>query len=412
MRARQRISYSIRLNVLESHPSYRSALLVCERLNNQGYVTVFAGGCVRDAGLGVHPKDIDLATSAPPEVVERTFARTLAVGKAFGTIVVIEGQHHFEVTTFRKDGVYADGRHPTTVEFSDMEEDALRRDFTVNALFYDPQAHEILDFVGGFTDLQQRVLRTVGRPEERFREDRLRMLRGARFVAQLGFPLDESSAEFIRSDFMALTQVSKERLFNELKRLLECTYVTAGLRTLIGTCLHRMLWPELETLNLQRFSDFMPVVNWCNGVAAISLLVGAKNVEERMQSWKAPRAGIKAVLAQMENCKVLMNPATARVTRLRLLDGDHYMEILNLAAGFLPGNMEILEHWLADYLLVAGKNGKLPPPLLNGQDLLKIGIEPGQKMGQLLKVLYEEQLEGQFSSKEEALEKLQDLTPD
>ncbi len=407
MSPRQSLSYAMPLPPLEKHPAYAPAALVLAKLTKLGHLSAFAGGCVRDALLAHTPKDLDIATAAPPEVVEQIFPRTLAVGKAFGTIVVIEDGHNFEVTTFRKDGPYADGRHPIHVEFSDMKEDAWRRDFTVNALFYDPEAGEVVDHVGGVADLAQGLLRTVGHASERFSEDRLRMLRAARFVAQLGFRMEDETADAIRAQYQELEGVAKERIFNELKRLLESEYITEGLRTLRATHLSRVIWPELDALNLERFVDFVPPVNWQNAFAAVALLVGAKNVEERLQSWKVPRQGLKSVLTQIHDCKVLMNPASSRADRARVLGGDQFLEILRLADGFLPGNPDILTGWITEFLSITGKTATLPHPLFNGHDLLKLGVEPGEKMGEMLKVLYAGQLEGQFASKAEALKKIQ-----
>ena len=138
-----------RLESIHAHPSFANALLIVERLQSAGHVAVLAGGCVRDGLLDQSPHDLDIATSARPEFVEALFERTLAVGKAFGTIMVVLGEQTFEVTTFRREGPYLDGRHPSSVSFTEMLEDAKRRDFTVNALFYDPRAERVLDYVGG-----------------------------------------------------------------------------------------------------------------------------------------------------------------------------------------------------------------------------------------------------------------------
>ncbi|NJL24619.1 MAG: CCA tRNA nucleotidyltransferase [Calothrix sp. SM1_5_4] len=220
------------LEQIHSHPAWPAAEKIFRRLNGMGHLTVFAGGCVRDSLLGVEPKDLDLATSARPEEIESCFERTLAVGKAFGTIVVVEDGHAFEVTTFRKDGPYLDARRPAHVHFSDIREDAQRRDFTVNALFYDPLKVEILDYVGGVEDLRRRVLRTVGDPFTRFAEDRLRLLRAVRFVSQLGFEVDPATLKAIRDMHDQLRGVSAERILNEVKRFLTGVHLRDGLRVL------------------------------------------------------------------------------------------------------------------------------------------------------------------------------------
>ncbi|MGZ5537631.1 MAG: CCA tRNA nucleotidyltransferase, partial [Chthoniobacterales bacterium] len=155
---------------------------IVARLRARGHVAYFAGGCVRDLVRGQTPKDVDIATDARPEEVQKIFSRTYAVGAHFGVIVVLENGIQFEVATFRSDGVYLDGRHPTEVHFSSAEEDARRRDFTINGMFFDPEKNEVIDFVGGRADLDAKVIRAIGDPAQRFAEDRLRMLRAVRFA--------------------------------------------------------------------------------------------------------------------------------------------------------------------------------------------------------------------------------------
>ena len=384
-------------------------MALIERLQALGFETVFAGGCVRDSLLGLKPKDLDIATAAPPEAVEKAFARTLAVGKAFGTIVVVEDQHSFEVTTFRKDGPYLDGRHPTHVEFSDMKEDAGRRDFTVNALFYDPASQVVFDFVGGVEDLQARVLRTVGIAQERFKEDHLRMLRAPRFVSQLGFALDRAARDSIRELHLFIDQVSIERIFAEIKRMLEGSYLSLGLGVFQETKLSDVLWPEVGRIDIERLQGFTPLLNWENAYSAIELSAVQQDYLDRLRAWKTPRASMTRIEQQLTGLKNLMNPAATRAERALILGGDVYAEILTLARGFLPGNMEIVEAWITEFLEVTGPSGKLPKPFLNGQDLLKEGVAPGEGMGILLKALYMEQLQGGLASREEALSHLRKL---
>ena len=164
-----------------------AARAIVARLRDNGYVAYFAGGCVRDLVRGEVPKDFDVATSARPEEVQKIFARTYAVGAHFGVIVVLENGFQFEVATFRSDGVYLDGRRPTEVHFSSAEEDAKRRDFTINGMFFDPEKNEVIDFVGGRADLEAKLIRAIGDPAQRFAEDRLRMLRAVRFATVLDF---------------------------------------------------------------------------------------------------------------------------------------------------------------------------------------------------------------------------------
>jgi poly(A) polymerase len=166
---------------------------IVARLREQGHVAYFAGGCVRDLLRGVTPKDIDIATDARPEKVQKLFPRTYAVGAHFGVIVVLQDGLQFEVATFRSDGAYVDGRRPESVTFATAEEDAARRDFTINGMFFDPVPEQVIDFVDGRADLESRLVRAIGDPAQRFAEDRLRMLRAVRFATTLGFDIDPAT---------------------------------------------------------------------------------------------------------------------------------------------------------------------------------------------------------------------------
>src|ERR1700758_1016411 len=168
---------------------------VAARLRDQGYIAYFAGGCVRDMVRGLVPKDYDIVTDASPEVVQELFPRTYAVGAHFGVIIVLEDGFQFEVATFRSDDVYINGRHPSAVHFSSPEEDAQRRDFTINGMFYDPAAEQVIDLVGGQTDIGAKLVRAIGEPAKRFAEDRLRMLRAVRFATVLDYEVDKKTWE-------------------------------------------------------------------------------------------------------------------------------------------------------------------------------------------------------------------------
>ena len=171
---------------------------LAKRLAKAGYQAFWVGGCVRDAQLGQSPKDYDIATDAKPDDIEWLFRKTIPVGKHFGVMMVLEDGHEYQVATFRAEADYTDGRRPGSVRFTDAREDALRRDFTVNGLFFDPIAKELHDWVGGQADLEARRIRTIGDPAERFGEDRLRMLRAVRFAAQLGFEIEPATFAAVR----------------------------------------------------------------------------------------------------------------------------------------------------------------------------------------------------------------------
>lgn len=390
---------------IEKHPQFPTVLEIVKKLNKKGYLTVLAGGCVRDSLLGRVPKDLDLATAAPPDEVEKLFSRTLAVGKAFGTIVVIENGHNFEVTTFRSEGPYVDGRHPEHVSFTNIAEDASRRDFTINALFYDPIKREVLDFVGGIEDLDAHLIRTVGEPRDRFKEDHLRMLRAARFVAQLGFALDVRAAAAMKEGRETLRQISAERIFAEIKRLLSSPDMEQGLNVLRLTGLAEIVWPEMIPVNLSRLGDFFVFTGWENAFAAVMFLTGS-DPEPRLRAWKSSRETLKRVRSQIEGCEALLDSRTSTAERMKILGSPEFAEILILAAGAAPERIDDFQRWIEAFLRIAGPKGSLPAPLISGQDLLAAGMPPGEKMGRLLKSLYDSQLEGHLSSKVEALKKL------
>src|SRR6266404_317246 len=198
----------------------QNALAIVRRLVDAGFRAVFAGGCVRDRILGVEPKDYDIATDARPEVVQKMFDHTAAFGAKFGVIgVVLDDAKPFEVATFRADAEYTDGRRPSSVRFGAIEEDAIRRDFTIGGMFYDPIAERLIDLVGGMRDLRAGIIRAIGNPDERFEEDHLRILRGARFAARLDFTIDPATRDAMKRLAPKVTKVSAERIGDELVRL-------------------------------------------------------------------------------------------------------------------------------------------------------------------------------------------------
>ncbi|MCS7168324.1 MAG: HD domain-containing protein [Gemmatales bacterium] len=231
----------------------RFAVHVVERLRQAGYEAYWAGGCVRDMLLGLTPHDYDVATSARPEEVQRLFRRTVAVGASFGVVEVIgpkvDGERlKVQVATFRREGPYSDGRHPDSVTFTTAAEDAQRRDFTINGLFYDPLRGEVLDYVGGQRDLQARLLRAIGNPHERFQEDKLRMLRAVRLAAQFQLTIETTTATAIRQLAEQIRMVSAERIAEELRRLLVHPGRRQGLELLHELHLMPAVLPEVSAM--------------------------------------------------------------------------------------------------------------------------------------------------------------------
>src|SRR5437773_9267736 len=228
----------------------KSARKVAERLRERGHIAYFAGGCVRDMVRGLTPKDYDIATDARPEVVQKIFPRTYAVGVHFGVIIVLENGFQFEVATFRSDDAYIDGRHPSAVRFSSPEEDAKRRDFTINGMFYDPVAEEVIDFVGGRSDVAAKLVRAIGDPAQRFAEDRLRMLRAVRFATALDYKIDSQTWDALLASAPSINQISAERIRDVLVRIFISPNRVRGWELLDSSGVMRAIFAELDGMNV------------------------------------------------------------------------------------------------------------------------------------------------------------------
>src|SRR6059058_1263781 len=233
---------------MRSSPMEEAARKVVARLRENGHIAYFAGGCVRDLLRGLVPKDYDIATDARPEVVQKLFPRTYAVGAHFGVIIVLEDGFQFEVATFRSDEAYIDGRHPTAVHFSSPKEDARRRDFTINGMFYDPVAEEVIDFVGGRADIAAKLVRSIDDPAHRFAEDRLRMLRAVRFATVLDYQIDAKTWDALVNNAVSIHEISAERIRDELVAIFLSENRTRGWDLLDASGLISAILPELQAM--------------------------------------------------------------------------------------------------------------------------------------------------------------------
>ncbi|HXC36088.1 MAG TPA: CCA tRNA nucleotidyltransferase, partial [Candidatus Acidoferrales bacterium] len=232
---------------------------IVARLQKAGFAAFWVGGCVRDFLLGRDSWDIDIATDARPEQIEGLFTRTVPVGKRFGVIVVVENKQDFQVATFRSDEDYKDGRRPEKVVFGNARADALRRDFTVNALFYDPVSNTTHDWVDGQEDLRAKIIRTIGRPEERFGEDHLRLLRAIRFAAQLNFEIEPGTFTAIKKLAPKIRLISAERVRDELLKLFRPPYAARGLDLLRDSGLMEHVLPDIgPTLTCAQSPQYHP----------------------------------------------------------------------------------------------------------------------------------------------------------
>lgn len=383
---------------LSTHPQWEAVQKIYHRLNAEGYKAFLAGGCVRDALLGVPARDLDIATDAEPAVVESLFSKTVGVGKIFGVIRVLDYGSDIEVATFRTDGKYLDGRRPEGVHFSSPKEDAQRRDFTVNALFYDFASQQVIDYVDGQKDLQLKILKTVGRPEDRFKEDHLRILRAVRFVAQLDFSLEAETSKAVRGMASAVTTVSAERISEELVKLLSSQHVKKGLEALQEHELMRVLFPF-------RQGD----VSWqapkgaLNSYELLTLFFEPCPRSELSERLKSLKLSVKAMRFIENSLKVLKDPAEFfAMTQGRQLE-KLSVEGVPFALRCLRDRQRESFYEQAEFLLKTFKqwNSELPARWVNGEDL-RSAVQ-GPLLGEALQDVYERQLEGRFQNPQDAL---------
>jgi poly(A) polymerase len=432
------------------------AIDVVRRLREAGFQALWAGGCVRDELLGHLPKDYDVATDARPEQVQKLFRRTVAVGAAFGVIEVLGPRVHDEtlnvqVATFRTDVHYSDGRHPDAVQFSSAEEDAKRRDFTINGMFFDPLADTLIDYVGGREDLQNRVLRAIGDPATRFTEDKLRLLRAIRFATRFELSIEPATEAAVRTMAEQITIVSAERIADELRKLLVDRRRERGLRLFMEVGLAGAVLPELVPMKgLPQGPPAAPTGDlWEHTLRVLDLLgtqpsfplafaallhdVGKPRVvgrtPERYTFYGHEHVGRRMTELIGRRLK-LSNEERERVEWLvekhQILADARHMRTSTLKTLFIhPGIRELLELHRAD-ALASGRGvdhveyceGLLrewsdqdlnPRVLLTGHDLMRMGIEPGPLYKKLLDTVREAQLDGTISTEKDAMDLVKKL---
>ncbi len=426
------------------------AISVVRELQEAGYEALWAGGCVRDEYLGLVPKDYDVATDARPEQVRKLFRRTIAVGASFGVIEVlgprVDGKHlSVEVATFRSDVSYRDGRRPDQVVFTSAREDALRRDFTVNGMFFDPIKSERIDYVGGQEDLQRRLLCAIGDPFVRFEEDKLRLLRGVRVATRFDLTIEPQTAEAIKRMAPQITVVSAERIAIELRQLLEHPRRAAGMNLMHELGLVEPLLPELVAMEgLPQGRPDAPTgdlwdhtmlvldllgYNACFTLAMAALLhdvgkprvvgrkqerytfyghehVGARIARDISARLRLSNAERDRIVWLVEYHQYLADARQLRASKLKSIlvhPGIDELLALHRADALASGRSDdhvkycefLLDEWTEDELN--------PPPLLTGHDLTRHGLEPGPFFRELLNKVREAQLEGAINSKKDAL---------
>ncbi|HEX4793082.1 MAG TPA: CCA tRNA nucleotidyltransferase [Humisphaera sp.] len=411
------------------------AMQVLRRLRDGGHVAYFAGGCVRDLLLGLTPKDFDVATDAPPRRVRELFANTQAVGAAFGVILVRVGRSVVEVATFRAEGPYLDGRHPSEVRFTTAEEDAGRRDFTINGLFLDPIEDRVIDYVGGQQDLRAKVIRAIGDPEKRFEEDHLRMLRAVRFAARFGFVIESATVAAIVRHSPQLIRISPERIADELRTMLTPTTRSAAYRMLDELKLLPLIFrfypptklPELGNRKTSVFDTLAPAQSIPLGLALAAAgldhqlrhsFAGAdvrpllertaaqQLVHALRQSLKISNEESDQLLGAIEGLAPLLRDRPPRVATLKRFlarpTAAQSRQLLDALAQTVlhPGRPDELRSQLREL----EQTEFAPPPLLTGDDLTAAGLSPGPIFKRLLDETYDAQLENQISTREQALE--------
>ena len=425
-----------------------TATEIISNLQQAGHVAYLAGGCVRDELLGIEPKDFDIATSALPEQVLELYPEGKTVGAHFGIIIVKHHGHLVEVATFRTDGSYLDGRRPQSVEFSTPEEDAQRRDFTINGLFKDPVAGEIIDFVGGREDMEARQIRAIGDPDARLREDYLRLLRAIRFAARLDYQIAAETWSAITAHASDLKTISAERIRDEFSRIITQPSRVRGFDLLVESGLMGQIIPEiLELKGCEQPPQFHPEGDvFVHTRLMLSLLpervslplalavllhdigkpatysfdeeaqrirfnghdkVGSQMAEAILRRLKFPNAVVDAVVEMVARHMAFMNVQKMRTAKLkRFMNGKNFEDEMELH------RVDCLGSWggLDNYDFLRAKEDEfaseplVPPPLLTGRDLIARNQKPGPEFSEILTEAQTLQLEGNLTSRDAALE--------
>ncbi len=385
-----------------------AAILIIRELRQHGHEALLAGGCVRDRLLGRPAKDYDVATSAEPAEVSALFRRTLEVGAQFGVVIVLMGQFQIEVATFRIDGSYVDGRRPAHVQYTTAQEDAARRDFTVNGMFYDPVSDEVLDYVGGQNDLRARVLRTIGSAQDRFSEDYLRMLRAVRFAAQLDFAIEPATFQAIQAGAGRIEQISGERVCMELQSLLTSSGCAPGVHLLWESGLALAIFPAWTAVAcdvaIRVLTALRKTASLSLGLAALFAACDTETALGQCESLKLSRREFGHLRFLLEKRDALLASDLSRA-QLRLLQAEpHFADLYRYQRALQRAHGQPLDVLVAVCRrLRMLKNLEIKPePLLKGAALHRLGVTPGPRFGQCLDAVYLAQLEGQIDTPEQA----------
>jgi putative nucleotidyltransferase with HDIG domain len=423
-----------------------AAAEIVARLRAAGYLAYFVGGCVRDLLLGRSPKDFDVATSAPPDQVLTLFEKTFAVGAHFGVVLVCSGEIVTEVATFRSDGAYSDGRRPDAVQFSTSpEEDVKRRDFTINGMMLDPADNSVLDFVGGMQDLQTGLIRAIGDPSERLTEDKLRLLRGVRFAARLAFDLEPATARAMEQLAPAVDQVSRERVREELTRMLTEGRARRAFELLDATGLLAEVLPEVVKMKgVAQPPQYHPEGDvWVHtlllldgllagcpmALAWAALLhdvgkpatfrvapdrirfdghvdVGVRIAEEICRRLRFANYETEQILSLIANHMRFADVRKMKESTLkrffRLQHFDQHLDLHRLDCLASHGSLELYDFARQRFETLPEEQVR-PHLLLSGKDLIEAGYHPGPQFSKMLALAEDAQLEGVVHTREQAL---------
>jgi poly(A) polymerase len=425
-----------------------NARTIIQTLIQNGHEAVLAGGCVRDFVLGLEPNDWDIATSAEPKQIESIFPHSVPVGKYFGVITVIQGGESFEVATFRTDGEYKDGRKPSSIRFSSMKEDALRRDLTINGMFYDISKMCVVDYVGGQDDLSQKKIQFIGSADDRIKEDHLRILRAIRFSLRLGFSIEPTTMDAIRKYAHLLNKISSERIRDELDKIFSNGKWSEALQLLADTGILVHVLPDVEAYRgCNQNSKYHPEGDvWNHTLLVMNHLpldaskeavwgvllhdvgkpktstvidgeikspmheaVGEELTRRILFNLKFPNSFIDSVCFIVGNHMKIKQADVMRVSRIKKILA-HPNAVDLLAVSYADSDSGVKDLYWHEYIMSHieqwTKEQLQPKPILMGADLIAMGLKPSPLFSRVLGAIYDEQLEGTIKTKEEALSKV------
>ncbi len=385
----------------------QAAMKVIRQLRSSGFEALLAGGCVRDMLSERAAKDYDVATNAEPRDVIRIFKRTIKVGAHFGVVVVLLDETQVEVATFRSETGYRDGRHPETVRFVSAAEDASRRDFTVNGMFYDPLEKKVIDYVNGQADLKKQLIRTIGEPAERFGEDYLRMLRAVRFSTQLGFKIEPKTWSAIRSNAENIVKISGERITIELEGILVSPNRSTGVVMLIKSGLAEAVFPGFAGRHaktaIKVLKQLRQKVGFALALACFFADCPVKFALEKCVILMLSRNQNKHIKFLLANRGKLLNEQMSLAELRKIAAEPYFWDLYELQKAIQrakpdggKGVAALIK--LRKKIKALGDIELKPKPLLNGHDLIRLGAVPGPALGQLAEEMYIAQLEGKLQT--------------